>query len=225
MADLKAHAEPAHPPNDPSDVARRLGPAGPDVLADIGARVSRARGSALTEALDTIQSLPEPSLQDLAARLADLQREPIGGVDASVLREIRELLVRPSAPLTAGTASALEKVKRAVDRALLAPAEAAAQMLESGRLPNLTAVDAASAYFAAAVDALPSELRNRAGPPIILLGSDARRELFDERARKLMNISGEEFSRRWDAGEFDDVANDEDHPEVGELAALRSLGR
>jgi hypothetical protein len=36
------------------------------------------------------------------------------------------------------------------------------------------------------------------------MSDDEARELFDQRARELLGISGEEFKRRWDAGEIEE---------------------
>ena len=55
------------------------------------------------------------------------------------------------------------------------------------------------------------------------LATDAT--LFDEQARTTLGITGEEFIRRWDAGEFDTVADDPDHPEILRLAMMLSFGR
>lgn len=46
-------------------------------------------------------------------------------------------------------------------------------------------------------------------------------ELFDRRARKLLGISGEEFLRRWDSGDF----MDSDDPKVSSLAVLIPFAR
>ncbi|MCC7107155.1 MAG: hypothetical protein IT307_18640 [Chloroflexi bacterium] len=51
------------------------------------------------------------------------------------------------------------------------------------------------------------------------------RALFDAQARKLMDISGDEFLRRWDAGVFADQIDDPDHPEIMWLAMLIPFGR
>jgi hypothetical protein len=50
---------------------------------------------------------------------------------------------------------------------------------------------------------------------------DAGRELVDEQARKYLGISGEEFIRRWEAGEID---ADED-PDVMRVAMLFGFAR
>jgi hypothetical protein len=41
-------------------------------------------------------------------------------------------------------------------------------------------------------------------PEIIGLSDEEARALFDRQARKYLGMSGEEFLRKWDAGEFDD---------------------
>lgn len=51
------------------------------------------------------------------------------------------------------------------------------------------------------------------------------REAFDASAREWFGMSGEEFIRRWDAGEFDAIADDADHPQVMWLATLIPFGR
>lgn len=60
---------------------------------------------------------------------------------------------------------------------------------------------------------------------IELYSPDETREAFDELAHTLMQMSGAEFIRRWDAGEFADIADDPDHPEIMRLALLIPLGR
>ncbi len=57
------------------------------------------------------------------------------------------------------------------------------------------------------------------------LDKDEGREYFDARARELMGMSGEEFLRRLDAGEFDDIFDDPNHPEVLHLAMMRPFAR
>ena len=49
--------------------------------------------------------------------------------------------------------------------------------------------------------------------------------LFDAQARAMLHISGEEFLRRWDAGEFAALADDPEHPEIRRLAALIPFAR
>lgn len=40
-------------------------------------------------------------------------------------------------------------------------------------------------------------------PPVEWLSAEEARALFDERAREVVDMSGDEFVRRWEAGEFD----------------------
>jgi hypothetical protein len=48
------------------------------------------------------------------------------------------------------------------------------------------------------------------------------RKIFDAAARRHLGMSGDEFLRRWDAGEF---ADDPDRPEVIEVALMVPLVR
>jgi hypothetical protein len=53
------------------------------------------------------------------------------------------------------------------------------------------------------------------------LTDEEARELFDRSARHYLGISGEEFLRRWDAGEYDDPDDrTKNPPEVMEVASL-----
>lgn len=60
---------------------------------------------------------------------------------------------------------------------------------------------------------------------IQLFGPEDTRQAFDAQARRLMGMSGEEFIRRWDAGEFAAIADDAEHPEIMRLAMLIPFGR
>ncbi|MGH2534271.1 MAG: hypothetical protein ACRDJW_18535 [Thermomicrobiales bacterium] len=51
------------------------------------------------------------------------------------------------------------------------------------------------------------------------------RALFDRQARTLMGMSGDEFIRRWDAGEFRDIANTAGNRHITRLASLIPFGR
>ena len=57
------------------------------------------------------------------------------------------------------------------------------------------------------------------------LNPEESRQFFDEQARKALGMSGDEFLRRWDAGEFDAIADDPDHPEIMHLAMLIPFAR
>lgn len=62
-------------------------------------------------------------------------------------------------------------------------------------------------------------------PGIDLLTPEEARALFDRRARQLLRISGEEFLRRWDAGEYRPVRDDVDGHKVGELFMMLPFAR
>ena len=54
---------------------------------------------------------------------------------------------------------------------------------------------------------------------------DEGRRLLDDQARKLLKISGDEFLRRWDAGEYRDVADAPGQRHIMRLAMLIPFGR
>jgi hypothetical protein len=62
--------------------------------------------------------------------------------------------------------------------------------------------------------------------PTILPPDDAR-ALFDRQARNLVGMSGEEFLRRWDAGEYQGRNLDEDQEtrKIAHLVLLIPFGR
>jgi hypothetical protein len=74
-------------------------------------------------------------------------------------------------------------------------------------------------------DAIMAIAPERTNSEIRLLDDDESRAFFDEQARQLLNMSGEEFLRRYDAGEFKDIADDPHRREIAWLAMLRSFGR
>jgi hypothetical protein len=51
------------------------------------------------------------------------------------------------------------------------------------------------------------------------------RELFDQRARNLLGISGEEFLRRWDAGEYKPVPDTREGRKIGYLVMMLPFAR
>ncbi len=65
----------------------------------------------------------------------------------------------------------------------------------------------------------------RAVPRPEVLSREEARQFFDEQARALVGLSGEEFLRRWDAGEYAEVADDPAHADVMYLAMLIPSGR
>jgi hypothetical protein len=57
------------------------------------------------------------------------------------------------------------------------------------------------------------------------LDDEESHQLFDSEARRLMNMSGEEFLRRYDDGEFKDQMDGPLHRNLVTLAMLIPLGR
>ncbi len=57
-------------------------------------------------------------------------------------------------------------------------------------------------------------------PPVIELDEEESRRFFDDKARTLLGISGEEFVRRWHAGDYAEIADDPEHPDIMYLAML-----
>ncbi|MGH2561436.1 MAG: hypothetical protein ACRDJH_20420 [Thermomicrobiales bacterium] len=51
------------------------------------------------------------------------------------------------------------------------------------------------------------------------------RRLFDEAAREMVGMSGDEFIRRYDAGEFAVIPDDVEHRNIIELTLLIPFGR
>ena len=62
-------------------------------------------------------------------------------------------------------------------------------------------------------------------PPIHHVTPAEGREMFDDAARKIMGMSGEEFIARWEAGEYDDIFDKYGHRHIGMLAGLNPLAR
>ena len=59
----------------------------------------------------------------------------------------------------------------------------------------------------------------------VVLSDEEARAIFEEQARTTMGMSGDEFIRRWDAGEFDAIADDPDHREIMRLVMLINFAR
>jgi hypothetical protein len=60
---------------------------------------------------------------------------------------------------------------------------------------------------------------------IDFLEGEEARAYFDREARELVGMSGQEFLRRLDAGEWDDVIDDRGYEDHLYLASLSPLGR
>ncbi len=57
------------------------------------------------------------------------------------------------------------------------------------------------------------------------ISAEEGRAMFDAATRRYMGISGEEFIARWEAGEYDEIADSSDHWYVGFLSGLISFAR
>jgi hypothetical protein len=57
------------------------------------------------------------------------------------------------------------------------------------------------------------------------LSPEEGRQYFDEQARKRLGISGEEFLRRLDAGEYDGTPDDPEHWPIIELSLMTGFAR
>ena len=62
-------------------------------------------------------------------------------------------------------------------------------------------------------------------PGVDLLTPEEACAFFDQRARQLLHISGEEFLRRWDAGKYCPVSDDASGRKVGELVMMMPFAR
>jgi hypothetical protein len=60
---------------------------------------------------------------------------------------------------------------------------------------------------------------------IRFLEDEESRAFFDAQARRLMGISGDDFIRRYDDGEFEDAPDDPQHHAITELVMLLPFGR
>lgn len=61
-------------------------------------------------------------------------------------------------------------------------------------------------------------------PEIIVLSDEEAHAAFDEAARRLVGMSGDEFIRRWDAGEFAEIADKPGNRHIMRLAGLIPFG-
>ena len=67
--------------------------------------------------------------------------------------------------------------------------------------------------------------RKRADDGIRFLDDEESRQYFDRQARRLMNMSGDKFLRRYDAGEFDGELDGPRHRHLAKLVMLLPFGR
>jgi hypothetical protein len=62
-------------------------------------------------------------------------------------------------------------------------------------------------------------------PPLIWVTPEEGRRLFDEAVRARLDIGGDEFIRRWEAGEYDEVFDKPGFLHIGDLAFLIPFAR
>lgn len=62
-------------------------------------------------------------------------------------------------------------------------------------------------------------------PRLRYVGKTAGRKLLDRQAQRMLNISGDEFLRRWDAGQYIDQVNNIECTSVRRLARLIPFAR
>ncbi len=62
-------------------------------------------------------------------------------------------------------------------------------------------------------------------PPLVELSGEEARAFFDREARRLVGLSGDEFLRRYDRGDYAGIEEDEFGRAVVELSFLVPFGR
>lgn len=72
---------------------------------------------------------------------------------------------------------------------------------------------------------IPRQSAQQKLPPLRWVRGAAGRRMLDEQARRLLGISGDEFLRRWEAGEYADRYDDLESPEIRRLARLIRFAR
>lgn len=96
----------------------------------------------------------------------------------------------------------------------------ARRLQEGTEVSDYASLQASVSAFERLRDALPLDARHSVPLPTVVLQGQVAREFFDQQARSLIGMPGEEFLRRWDAGEFRDILHDPDRPEIADMAAL-----
>ncbi len=94
------------------------------------------------------------------------------------------------------------------------------RQFEAREWASLDTARLAMAEFEGLTEALPPDLADEITSPVLCLSPEAEQEYFDEQARKALGISGDEFRRRWQAGQYRDIADDPEHGEILRLAAM-----
>jgi hypothetical protein len=62
-------------------------------------------------------------------------------------------------------------------------------------------------------------------PDIVWVSPEEGRRMFDEAAREWAGMSGEEFIRRYEAGEYADMVESEDNRHIVDLVLMIPLAR
>ncbi|HEY7035708.1 MAG TPA: hypothetical protein VH482_30495 [Thermomicrobiales bacterium] len=71
----------------------------------------------------------------------------------------------------------------------------------------------------------PILVRRTAGPRVRVLTEEEAKDLFDQEARYSLGISGEEFLRRYDAGEYRDETDMDVYHKINRLVMMMPLVR
>ncbi len=74
-------------------------------------------------------------------------------------------------------------------------------------------------------DVVQREIRLEGAKGYRILSVEEGRVQFDAAARRIMGIGGDEFIRRWEAGEYDAIADTDGHRHIMDLAGLIEFGR
>ncbi len=71
----------------------------------------------------------------------------------------------------------------------------------------------------------PLRVRRAAGRRVHVVTQEEGKAIFDRQARHLLGISGEEFLRRWDAGEFRDATDMDEIHKINRLVMAMPFAR
>ena len=74
-------------------------------------------------------------------------------------------------------------------------------------------------------DAVTATIDDAETADVIFPTPEEGRRMFDEAARIIMGMSGEEFIRRWEAGEDDATFDQEGYRHIDDLASLIPFAR
>jgi hypothetical protein len=209
-------------------------------------QIKAITGEAQAEEIRARLASDEPARTALLARFAELESVQISRVAEQVARlqtlkvdevirtHLEELANRGSAIRAAFESAAapppgldlapqlvsLADLTRAADEAMRASVLEVLRQIEERQWASLDTARLAIAEFDRLTGALPPDLADEITSPVLFLSPEAEQEYFDEQAREALGISGDEFRRRWRAGEYRDIADDPEHGEILRLAAM-----